>query len=39
MTFEERKEQVEKFMEDFFDKMNLNYYESWDGERAVRPKA
>lgn len=30
-------EQVEKFMEDFFDKMEPNYYESWDEERGVRP--
>lgn len=30
-------EDVEKFMEDFFEKMKLNYYESWDGDRRVRP--
>ena len=30
-------EQVEKFMEEMFDKMKLNYYESWDGDRRVRP--
>lgn len=29
-------EEVEKYMEDLFDKMNLNYYETWDGERRVR---
>ena len=31
-------EQVEKFMEDFFEKMKPNYYESWDEERGVRPQ-
>lgn len=31
-------EQVEKFMEDFFEKMEPNYYESWDEERGVRPR-
>lgn len=30
-------EDVEKFMEDFFEKMKLNYYESWDGDRRIRP--
>lgn len=30
-------EQVENFMEEFFDKMKPNYYESWDEERGVRP--
>ena len=30
-------EEVEKFAEDFFDKMKPNYYESWDEERGVRP--
>ena len=30
-------EQVEKFMEDFFEKMEPNYYESWNEERGVRP--
>lgn len=30
-------EEVEKFAEDFFDKMEPNYYESWDERRAVRP--
>lgn len=29
-------EEVEKFMEDFFEKMKPNYYESWDGDRRVR---
>jgi hypothetical protein len=29
-------EEVEKFMEDFFDKMKSNYYESWDGNRRVQ---
>ena len=28
---------VERFMEDFFEKMKPNYYESWDEERGVRP--
>lgn len=31
-------EKVEKFMEDFFTKMKLNYYESWDDKRSVRPE-
>lgn len=31
-------EQVEKFMEEFFEKMGPNYYESWGTEeRQVRP--
>lgn len=30
-------EEVEKFAEDFFTKMEPNYYESWDERRAVRP--
>lgn len=30
-------ENVEKFAEDFFEKMKPNYYESWDEERGVRP--
>ena len=30
-------EEVEKFAEDFFDKMKPNYYESWNEERGVRP--
>lgn len=30
-------EDVEKFMEDFFEKMKPNYYEAWDEERGVRP--
>lgn len=30
-------EEVEKFMEDMFEKMKLNYYESWNGDRRVRP--
>lgn len=29
-------EEVEEFMENFFEKMQPNYYESWDGERRVR---
>lgn len=31
-------EEVENFADDFFNKMKLNYYESWDGRRAVRPE-
>ena len=32
-------EKVEEFMEDVFNKMKLNYYESWETEeRNVRPK-
>lgn len=31
-------EQVEKFMEEFFEKMKPNYYESWDEVRGVRPE-
>lgn len=31
-------EEVEKFAESFFEKMEPNYYESWDEERGVRPK-
>ena len=31
-------EEVEKYMEDLFDKMKPNYYESWDGERRVEYK-
>jgi hypothetical protein len=31
-------EEVEKFAEDFFNKMKPNYYESWDGDRRVRPE-
>lgn len=31
-------EKVEEFVEDLFNKMKLNYYESWDEERGVRPK-
>ena len=30
-------EDVEQFMEEFFDKMKPNYYESWDEDRRVRP--
>ena len=29
-------EEVEEFMEKFFEKMQPNYYESWDGDRRVR---
>ena len=30
-------EEVEKYMEEMFEKMKLNYYESWSGERRTRP--
>ena len=30
-------EEVEKYMEDFFEKMKPNYYEYWNEERGVRP--
>ena len=30
-------EEVEQFMEDLFEKMHPNYYESWDEKRGVRP--
>lgn len=30
-------DKVEDFMENFFEKMNPNYYESWDERRGVRP--
>lgn len=30
-------EEVEEFAEDFFNKMEPNYYEDWDERRAVRP--
>ena len=30
-------EEVEKFMEDMFEKMKLNNYESWSGNRRVKP--
>ena len=30
-------EEVEKFMEEMFENMKLNYYESWDGDRRIRP--
>ena len=29
-------EDVEMFSEDFFEKMKPNYYEDWDGNRAVK---
>ena len=29
-------EEVEEFMEEFFEKMQPNYYESWEGYRRVR---
>ena len=29
-------EEVEKYMEDLFNKMNLNYYETWNRERGIR---
>lgn len=32
-------DKVEKFMVDFFEKMRVNYYELWDGQRRVRPYA
>lgn len=31
-------DEVEKFVENFFDKTKPNYYESWDGERRVKPE-
>lgn len=31
-------EEVEKFVENFFEKIKPNYYENWDGERRVRPE-
>lgn len=31
-------EEVEKFAEEFFEKMKPNYYESWDERRGVRPE-
>lgn len=31
-------ENVEKFAEEFFEKMEPNYYELWDERRGVRPK-
>ena len=31
-------EEVEKYMEEMFEKMKLNYYESWSGERRTRPQ-
>jgi hypothetical protein len=30
-------EEVEKYMEEMFEKMKVNYYESWSGERRTRP--
>lgn len=30
-------EEVEEFAESFFERMKPNYYESWDGDRRVRP--
>lgn len=30
-------EEVENFMENMFQKMELNYYESWNDNRGVRP--
>lgn len=32
-------DRVEEFMADFFEKMQPNYYELWDGQRRVRPNA
>ena len=31
-------EEVEIFAEDFFNKMKPNYYESWEGDRRIRPE-
>lgn len=31
-------EDVEEFMESMFEKMKLNYYESWEAERRIRHK-
>lgn len=31
-------EDVEKFAEDFFEKMKPNYYEDWNDNRRVRPE-
>lgn len=31
-------EEVENFVEDFFEKIKPNYYESWDDERGVGQK-
>lgn len=31
-------ENVEKFAEEFFEKMQPNYYEDWDERRSVRPE-
>lgn len=31
-------EEVERYMENFFEKMKPNYYESWDEQRGVRPE-
>ena len=30
-------EEVENYMEELFEKMKPNYYESWDEQRGVRP--
>ena len=30
-------EEVEKYIEDMFEKMKVNYYESWSGERRTMP--
>lgn len=30
---------VEEFMVEFFEKMCVDYYEVWDGQRGVRPDA
>lgn len=32
-------DKVENFMADFFEKMRVNYYELWDGQRRIRPYA
>lgn len=31
-------EEVESFASDLFNKIKPNYYESWDGDRGVRPQ-
>ena len=30
-------DKVEEFMTEFFEKMHVNYYELWEGQRRVRP--
>lgn len=31
-------DEVEDFMENFFEKMTPNYYESWDGDRRIKSR-